>query len=76
MMCAPDGSSFNFSDTGHKLVANPAMLWFFSKLNDLSVLWIEKELMANKRPSFGEVFYETASGFVTLHKTIYGVLIA
>lgn len=54
MMCAPDGSSFNFSDTGHKLVANPAMLWFASKLNDLSVLWVEKELMANKRPSFGE----------------------
>lgn len=54
MMCAPDGNSFNFSDCGHKSTVNPAMLWLARKLKDPTVLWVEKEMMAQQNVSFAE----------------------
>ncbi len=47
-MTGPSGSPFNYSDSGPGGGLQPAMFWFANKLNDPSVLWVEKRrLMEN-----------------------------
>ena len=47
-MTGPSGICFNYSDCGQGGSFHPAMLWFASRLNDLSVLWSEKFHLLNK----------------------------
>ncbi len=42
-MTSPAGKPYNFYDAGGREQCNPIMFWFASKLNDPSVLWIEKQ---------------------------------
>ncbi|GAA4470586.1 hypothetical protein GCM10023189_59450 [Nibrella saemangeumensis] len=42
-MTGPTGSSFNYSDAGTGGSLQPAMFWFASKLNDPSLLWVERD---------------------------------
>lgn len=44
-MVGPSGNSFNYSDAGLNGSVQPAMYWFASKLNDMSLLYFEKELL-------------------------------
>ncbi|RIV24100.1 heparinase [Fibrisoma montanum] len=41
-MTGPSGNSFNYSDAGTGGGLQPAMFWFANKLNDPSVLWVER----------------------------------
>jgi hypothetical protein len=42
-MTGPSGLPFNYSDAGTGGGLQPAMFWFASKLNDPSLLWVEKK---------------------------------
>ncbi len=53
-MTAPSGQSFCFSDTSLKVESNMMMFWFAQKSRDLSLLWLEKEYIANKKTIFAE----------------------
>lgn len=46
-MVAPSGHYFNYSDCGLGAGPSPAMFWFARRLDDLSLLWMEKSLLAN-----------------------------
>jgi len=50
-MTGPGGSPYNFSDSGPNGELQPAMFWFADKLNDPSVLWVEKSRLINTKPS-------------------------
>ena len=41
-MTGPSGKPFNYSDAGGNGGLQPAMFWFASKLNDPSLLWVER----------------------------------
>lgn len=41
-MTGPSGSAFNYSDSGLSGELQPAMFWFAQKLNDPSLLWVER----------------------------------
>ncbi len=41
-MTGPSGDCFNYSDSGARGGLNPAMFWFARRLNDYSLLWVEK----------------------------------
>ena len=49
-MTGPTGDPFNYSDAGSHGEMHPAMFWFANNLNDASLLWSEKYLMAIKKP--------------------------
>lgn len=49
-MTGPTGNPFNYSDAGSHGEMHPAMFWFANNLNDASLLWSEKYLMAIKKP--------------------------
>ena len=44
------GDSFNYADCGEEYGLTPAMFWFANKMNDSSLLWVEKNFL-NKRYS-------------------------
>jgi len=50
-MTGPSGNAFNYSDSGVKGGLQPAMFWFASKLNDPSLLWVERERLRQNDPS-------------------------
>lgn len=50
-MVGPSGNAFNYSDAGLKGAVQPAMYWFADKLNDLSLLYFEKELLSKSSAS-------------------------
>ncbi|GAB4026633.1 heparinase II/III domain-containing protein [Spirosoma koreense] len=41
-MTGPSGDPFNYSDSGSDAELQPAMFWFAQKLNDPSLLWVER----------------------------------
>jgi hypothetical protein len=41
-MTGPSGKPFNYSDAGGNGGLQPAMFWFASRLNDPSLLWVER----------------------------------
>jgi hypothetical protein len=47
-MIGPAGLPFNYTDCGTSASMNPAMFWFANNLNDPSILWSEKYLLAHK----------------------------
>jgi hypothetical protein len=49
-MTGPKGNSFNYSDAGSGGGTQPAMFWFASQLQDLTLLWSEKYHLMNKDP--------------------------
>jgi len=46
-LSGPSGFSFNYSDAGTKNNIQPAMYWFANKKNDWSLLFYEREYLAN-----------------------------
>lgn len=42
------GNSFNYADCGEEYGLTPAMFWFADKMNDPSLLWVEKNFLNNK----------------------------
>ncbi|CCH53196.1 Heparinase II/III family protein [Fibrisoma limi BUZ 3] len=50
-MTGPTGNSFNYSDAGTGSGLHPAMFWFASKLNDPSVLWVERGRLLSENGS-------------------------
>ena len=44
-MTGPSGNAFNFFDSGVKGSINPAMFWFSEKVQDPSLLWVEKNYL-------------------------------
>jgi hypothetical protein len=44
-MTGVTGQSFNWSDSRLRGSQNPAMFWFSTKTNDLSLLWVEKNYL-------------------------------
>jgi hypothetical protein len=44
-MTGVTGQSFNWSDSRLRGSLNPAMFWFSTKTNDLSLLWVEKNYL-------------------------------
>lgn len=53
-MTAPSGDCFCFSDSPCKAEANMMIFWFARKLNDLSVLWLEKGYLNQPDTHFAE----------------------
>jgi len=49
-MTGPSGNNFNYSDAGSGGELQPAMFWFANKLNDPSVLWVEKSRLSKDDP--------------------------
>lgn len=45
------GSPFNYSDSGPTGGLQPAMFWFATKLNDPSLLWVERSRLMNSNPA-------------------------
>lgn len=54
MMCGPGGRSFNFSDAPSASACNMMMFWFADKMNDPSVLWMEKSFIEAGDTAFAE----------------------
>jgi hypothetical protein len=50
-MTGPSGLPFNYSDAGTGGGLQPAMFWFASKLNDPSLLWVEKKRLTSAAAS-------------------------
>ncbi|RPJ58057.1 MAG: heparinase [Acidobacteria bacterium] len=48
-MTGPSGDCFNYSDSGTRAGLNPAMFWFARRLNDYSLLWLEKDYVTTDR---------------------------
>lgn len=46
-MTGPTGDAFNFSDSDVKGGLKPAMFWFANKLNDPSLLWQDRQSLAD-----------------------------
>lgn len=46
-MTGPTGKPFNYSDSGPNGSMHPAMFWFAKKLNNPSLLWVEKNYLKN-----------------------------
>lgn len=46
-MTGPSGTPFNYSDAGSDGGLQPAMFWFAEKLNDPSLLWVERNRLMN-----------------------------
>jgi hypothetical protein len=46
-MTGPSGNAFNYSDSGLSGELQPAMFWFAQKLNDPSLLWVERSRLKN-----------------------------
>lgn len=44
-MVGPTGKCFNYSDVAASTLLQPAMFWFAGKLQDPSVLWLEKSFL-------------------------------
>ena len=42
------GDSFNYADCGSEYGLTPAMFWFADKMNDPSLLWVEKNFLSDK----------------------------
>lgn len=57
-MTAPGGDCFNFADTSPKAFPNIMLFWFAHKMNDLSLLWLEKDYLTNPELVFGEYMEE------------------
>uniref|UniRef100_UPI00359030B0 Heparinase II/III-like protein n=1 Tax=Spirosoma fluviale TaxID=1597977 RepID=UPI00359030B0 len=49
-MTAPSGNAYNYSDSGLSGELQPAMFWFAKKLNDPSLLWVERSRLMNSNP--------------------------
>ncbi|WP_420151034.1 heparinase II/III domain-containing protein [Spirosoma sp.] len=49
-MTGPTGYPFNYSDAGPNAELQPAMFWFSQKLNDPSLLWVERDHLLNGSP--------------------------
>lgn len=50
-MSAPLGSCYNFYDSSRTVVFMPTKYWFAAELNDLSVVWIDEQLLAKGKPA-------------------------
>ncbi|WP_240625349.1 heparinase II/III domain-containing protein [Spirosoma pollinicola] len=46
-MTGPSGKAFNYSDSGLGGELQPAMFWFAKKLNNPSLLWVERSRLMN-----------------------------
>ncbi|GAB2536375.1 heparinase II/III domain-containing protein [Spirosoma aerophilum] len=46
-MTGPSGNAYNYSDSGLSGELQPAMFWFAKKLNDPSLLWVERSRLMN-----------------------------
>lgn len=53
-MMAPGGGYFNFSDAVNGVKCNMMMFWFAKKLNDLSLLWLERSHLEKQPAEFVE----------------------
>ncbi len=49
-MTGPSENAYNYSDSGLKGELQPAMFWFAKKLNDPSLLWVERNRLINSDP--------------------------
>ncbi|MFD2934114.1 heparinase II/III domain-containing protein [Spirosoma flavum] len=49
-MTGPSGNANNYSDSGLRGELQPAMFWFAKKLNDPSLLWVERNRLMNSDP--------------------------
>lgn len=49
-MTDPTGNAFNYSDSGPGGGLQPTMFWFAAKLNDPSLLWVERERLRQTDP--------------------------
>jgi hypothetical protein len=49
-MTGPSGNPFNYSDAGNRGGLQPAMFWFAGRLNDPSLLWVERSRLLNADP--------------------------
>lgn len=49
-MTGPSGKPFNYSDAGSTGGLHPAMFWFASKVNDPTLLWVERDYLTNRKP--------------------------
>lgn len=51
-MSAPSGMSYNFSDNGAGVPCNMMMFWFADRMQDRSLLWLERKYMASVPEDF------------------------
>lgn len=49
-MTGPTGKPFNYSDAGGGGGLHPAMFWLANKVNDPSLLWVERGYLKNRAP--------------------------
>ncbi len=49
-MTGPTGKPFNYSDAGGSGGLHPAMFWLANKVNDPSLLWVERSYLKNRKP--------------------------
>jgi hypothetical protein len=49
-MTGPSGKSFNFSDAGENGGFHPSMFWLANKINDPSILWVERSFLESAKP--------------------------
>lgn len=52
-MCTPTGGTFGFSDSSAKANANPMLFWFSMRLQDPSLLYLEKQRMKRGNVDYG-----------------------
>ena len=49
-MTGPTGKPFNYSDAGGGGGLHPAMFWLANKVNDPSLLWVERSYLKTRKP--------------------------
>ena len=49
-MTGPTGKPFNYSDAGGGGGLHPAMFWLANKVNDPSLLWVERNYLKTRKP--------------------------
>ena len=53
IMCTPTGHCFSFSDSGDKALCNLMLFWFSNRLNDPSLVYLEKKMLEKGNVDFG-----------------------